>query len=135
MSDLLTTIEEMDVNENIKEPHLSYVIATLQERKKVVYSVFQRKETDLLLIDSSGFLIDSVFAGLTEKHIEYIAKNAPKNYKQNLLKILQDAEMMKGVFEIAVDMDTDIGKNITQNQDRVKNVIQYIKDNKMVFEF
>lgn len=119
----------------LAEPHLSYVSETLLERKKVVYLVLQRNETDILLIDSSGFLIDSVFAGLTEKHIEYIAKNAPNNYKENLLKILKDTEMMKGVFEIAVDMDTDIGKNITQNQDRVKNIIQYIRDNKIVFEF
>lgn len=135
MSNLLTTIEELDIEEIIKDPHLSYVIGTIQERKKVAISIFSRSKSNILLIASSGFLIDSVFAGLSEKHIEYIAKNAPKNYKENLLKILQDTEMMKGVFEIAVDMDTDIGKNVTQNQDRVKNVIQYIKDNRVVFEF
>jgi hypothetical protein len=32
-------------------------------------------------------------------------------------------------------MDEDLGEKITKNQERVRNVIQYIKDNRMVFEF
>lgn len=126
---------ELIIRGLLSEPHLSYVAETLMSRKKVAYSVLRRKETDIMIIDSSGFLIDSVFAGLIEKHIEYIAKNAPKKYKENLLKILQDTEMMKGVFEIVKSMDDDLGENITQNQDRIKNIVQYIKDNRAVFEF
>ena len=135
MSDLLTTIEELDIRENIRNPHLSYIKGALIEKTKVAFSVISRKETDIMLIASSGFLIDSVFAGLTEKHIEYIAKNGPINYKENLLKILQDKEMMRGVFEIVNFMDEYFGKNITKNQSRINNVIQYIKDNRTVFEF
>jgi hypothetical protein len=43
--------------------------------------------------------------------------------------------MVNGVFEIAKAMDEDLGRGATQNQDRVRNVIQYIKDNRIAFEF
>lgn len=135
MSDLLTTIEEINIEEMLRAPHLSYVVENLLDRKKIAASILRRNNEEILLIDSSGFLIDSVFAGLTENHIEYIAKNGPRDYKKNLLKILQDQAMMRGVFEIAKAMDEDLGENITQNQDRVKNVVQYIKDNRIAFEF
>jgi hypothetical protein len=135
MSDLLTTIEEMNATEHLKEPHLSYVVASLQERKKVSLDILKRHENEIILIASSGFLIDSVFAGLNEKHINYIAKNAPRDYKKNILQTIRDPEMLQEVFEIAKAMDKDLGENVTQNQDRLKNIIQYIKDNHVVFEF
>lgn len=135
MSDLLTTIEEMNIREILQEPHLSYIENTIQERKKAAYTVLNSKSDEIILIASSGFLIDSVFAGLTEKHIEYITITGPQKYKTNLLKILQDSEMMKGVFEITKAMDEDLGENTNQNQIRIKNVIQYIKDNRIAFEF
>lgn len=135
MENNLSIIEELNIEEMLRTPHLSYIIGTIQERRSASYSVLQRNKNNILLIDGSGFLIDSVFAGLTEKHIEYIALNGPQKYKENLLKILQDQEMMKGVFEIVKDMDTNLGGNVAQNQERIKNVIQYIKDNRIAFEF
>jgi hypothetical protein len=128
-------IDENDIKKNIHEPHFSYIEGTIMERKGVAYSILQRDENEILLAASSGFLIDSVFSGLSAKHIEYIAKNGPKDYKDNILKLLQDQEMMQGVFEIAKAMDDDLGRGATQNQERVKNVIQYIKDNRVAFKF
>jgi len=43
--------------------------------------------------------------------------------------------MMKGVFEIVKAMDEDLGRGSTSNQDRIKKVIQYIKDNRVTFKF
>lgn len=131
----LTSQEEFSIRGIIYEPHFSYIESTLANRKKVSMAILQRNVDSILSIDSSGFIVDSIFAGLTEKHIEYIAKNAPKDCKDNILKILKDKEMMGGVFEISKAMDEDLGGGVTQNQDRVKNVIQYIKDNQPVFEF
>jgi hypothetical protein len=127
--------EELNIRRNMKEPHLSYIEDSIVNRRRVSVLVLSKKENEILLIDSYGFMFDSVFAGLTEKHIEYIAKNGPRDYKTNILKLLRDQEMMKGVFEIAKAMDEDLGEKITKNQERVRNVIQYIKDNRMVFEF
>lgn len=131
----LSMLEELNIIENLKEPHLSYIIGTMVERKKVAYLVLGKDEKDILLIDSSGFLIDSVFAGLSEKNIEYITKKGPQKYKEALIKILKDQEMMRGAFEIVKAMDDDLGSGVTQNQTRIKNVIQYIKDNRVAFEF
>jgi hypothetical protein len=131
----LSMLEELNIIENLKEPHLSYVIGTVVERKRVAYLVLQKDEKDILLIDSSGFLIDSVFAGLSEKNAEHLAKKGPRKYKESLIRILRDQEMMQGVFEIVKALDEDLGSNIAQNQDRIKNIIQYIKDNRVAFEF
>lgn len=131
----LTSTEEFAIRGNIQEPHFSYSESSVINRKRVSISILQRNITDILLIDSSGFVIDSIFAGLSEKHIEHIAKNGPRDYKENILKILKDKEMMRGVFEIAKAMDEDLGRGSVRHQERVKNVIQYIKDNQVAFEF
>lgn len=128
-------LEELNIIENLREPHLSYIMGTMVEKKRVAYLVLQKDETDILLIASSGFLIDSVFAGLSEKNIEHIAKRGPQKYKESLIKILKDQEMMNGVFEIVKSMDEDLRGQATQNQDRIRSVIQYIKDNRIAFEF
>ncbi len=131
----LSLIKDIEIEESIKEPYLAYFSETIIDRKKVAYSLLNRKKEDILLIASPGFLIDSVFAGLTEEHIEYIALNGPRGYKENLIKILQDEKMMEGVFEIVKSIDEDLGQNIKKNQDRIKNILQYIKDNIVVFKF
>lgn len=124
--------KELSIRNNLGEPHLSYIEDSISNRKNVSSLVVSKNTNEILLIDSYGFLIDSVFAGLTEKHIEYIAKNAPQDYKNNILKILKDQQMMNGVFEITQSMDAN---NTMEHQKRIKNVIQYIKDNHVVFEF
>ncbi len=126
--------EDLKIRKFIREPHLSYIDSTIGNRKNVAYLVLQKKEDEILLIDKSGFIIDSVFAGLTEKHIEYIAKNAPRDYKKNILSALADKKMMDGVLEIVRSMDDDV-QGMTKNQERINNVIRYIKDNIIAFQF
>ena len=133
MAKNLDIMEEYEILESIKLPHLSYVMDTLTERKKVARNVLNRKTEDILLVDKTGFYIDSVFAGLNEKSIEYFAKYAPVEYKKNLMKIFQDKEMMDGMWETVKSMDDDEGNGSIQNQNRIKSVIQYIKDNQIVF--
>lgn len=135
MNNNLSLIEELNIEEYFREPFSAYVFGTLIEKKTVAYSVFQRKITDILLISSGGFLFDSVFAGLRDEHVQFISRSGPKDYKVNLLEIIRNKEKMVRVFEIAKAMDEDLGSNTTQNRDRVKNVIQYIKDNRIAFEF
>ncbi len=133
--DNLSISEELNIEEMMRTPYLSYVIPSLQERRRIAYSILERTVEEILLIDSYGFLIDSVFAGLSENHIEYVAKNGPKAYKENLIKVLQDQEMINGAHQIAKSMDDDLSNNQTINQNRLKKVIQYIKDNKLAFQF
>jgi len=135
MKEKISIVKEMEIEKNLREPFGDYISPSLIVKKKIAYSILDREDIAVLLLDRYGFTLDYIFAGLTEKHIEYIAKNAPKNYKENILKTLRDQEMMKGVFEIAKAMDEDLGRGATQNQDRVRNVIQYVKDNRIAFEF
>ena len=131
----LTITEELNIEQSFREPFLDVIFPELNDRKRVAYLILSRSNDEVLLLDDASFLVDSVFAGLTQEHISYIAKNGPKNYKASLLKILQDQEMMRGVFEITRAMDTDLGENVSQNQQRVALVIQYIKDNQIAFQF
>ena len=127
--------KEILIRNNLREPHFSYAEDSVFNKKKASILMMHKSNDEVLLVDSYGFNFDSIFAGLTERHIEYIAKNGPRDYKNNIMKMLRDQEMMKGVFEIAKTMDDDSGRNATDNQDRIRNVIQYIKDNKVAFEF
>lgn len=130
----LDLIEEIDYREKITTPFLGYVMGTLAERKKVAGEILTRKPEDLLLVDGTGFNIDSIFSGLNEENVEYIVKRAPLEYKESLAEILGDKEMMDGVWEIAKSMDDDEGDGQTRNQDRIKKIIQYIQDNQIAFQ-
>lgn len=133
MAKNLNIIEEYDLRALIESPELSYVENSVLERKKVAKNILNRKAEEILLINKTGFYIDSVFAGLDEKKIEFFAKNSPLEYKKNLIKIFQDKEMIDGVWEIVKSIDEDEGDGLMQNQKRVKNVIQYIRDNQIAF--
>ena len=129
---MITGVEEFDIITKFHFPHLFIRGTDFISKKIISNNVFLKNNEEVLLIVSEEFLYDSVFSGLSEKHIEYIAKNAPQDYKNNILKILKDQQMMKGVFEITQSMDAN---NTMEHQKRIKNVIQYIKDNYAVFEF
>jgi len=126
-------MEEYEILESIETPHLSYVLDTLMDRKKTARNVLNRKTEDVLLIDKTGFYIDSIFAGLSEKSIEYFAKHAPMEYKKNLMEIFRDKDMLDSMWETVKSMDDDEGSGTISNQDRIKKVIQYIRDNQIVF--
>lgn len=124
---------EFELIDQIEHPHLSFT-DNAKAKKNIAYQILNNYlANEIIIIDPYGFSIDSVFAGLTEAHIEYIAKNAPSDYKKAISSILKDEEAMKNINEIVKDMDNDKGGNL--NQTRINNVIQYIKDNKIVFEF
>lgn len=55
--------------------------------------------------------------------------------KKTILKGLKQKETVAGIIEISKALDVDLKNNSTQNQDRIKNVIQYIKDNQLAFQF
>lgn len=128
-------LEEFDILREVQTPHLIHKDFSLANKQKVAYSVLSRKPEEILLINSSGFYTDAVFAGLSGKHIEYIAKNAPSDYRQEIMNLLSQDYKHKEIMEIAQAMDEDLDDGSTKNQERVKNVIQYIKDNAEIFKF
>lgn len=135
MTEFLTTLEEFDLCEKLQFPHLLFYQKDIVSQKRLAFEILSKKEDEILLVTSYGFGHGGTLAGLSEKNIEYIAKNSPKDYKESLLKILKDQAMVREVFEVAKAMDEDLGRGATQNQERVRRVVQYIKDNRAVFEF
>lgn len=131
---LLSTLEEFDIIRKLQFPHtLSH--QNLSQKIALVTKMLSRSSAELLLVTPSGFSTDFILAGLSEKHIEYIALNAPNEYKKEIFDSMIKLSIIKEIFEIARSMDDDLGERVTQNQDRVRNIIQYIKDNRSAFEF
>jgi hypothetical protein len=128
-------LEEFDIISEIQTPHLIHKDFSLVTKKRVAYSILRRKPEEILLMNSPAFSVDAILAGLSEKQIEHIALSAPDEYRKEIIDSLRQDYKIKEIMEIAQSMDEDLGENSTQNQERAKNVIQYIKDNRVVFEF
>ncbi|HOW60594.1 MAG TPA: hypothetical protein P5548_01255 [Candidatus Moranbacteria bacterium] len=116
-------------------PHVSFEQDTIEQKKLLALYVLASDSQLVLLPTYFAFSYPAFIAGLNEKHIEYIAKNAPADYKRELMKAISQSYVLKEVFEIAKSMDEDLGRSSTTNQDRIKNVMRYIRDNRVIFEF
>ncbi len=134
MSNNLSTLEEFDAQRKFEFPHLLYVADNLTAKKNIAYTVLAKREDEILLMSPAGFEDAAVVAGLGVANIEYFIKNAPMEYKENLIKAINNSLLFKDVWEIVQSMDEDEGDGLTRNQERVKKVIQYIFDNKVVFQ-
>ena len=105
-------------------------------QKAILARYTMNLKEELSLIPSCyAFSYSGIIAGLTEKQVEYLAKNAPKDYKLELAKSIFDEYKMEDVMKIAKMMDEDLGTGITQNQKRIRDVHQYVLDNLVVFQF
>lgn len=131
----LDSIEEFDIMSDFTIPHLLLSATDTLAQKKIALSILKRKPEEFLLMNSTALETDFVFAGITLAGIQYIAINGPADYKESLLEATGNKETMEGVLKIAKAMDRDLGEGATQNQQRVRNVIQYIRDNQAVFQF
>lgn len=126
---------EDDVIEKLTIPYIFFPQNNLEQKKNLAIYIYNL-DSELLLIPSRfAFSYPAFLSGLSEKHIEYFAKNAPVDYKKELFSSIQKEYIVKEMIEIAKVMDKDLGDNINKNQSRIKNNIQYIKDNRIVFEF
>jgi hypothetical protein len=116
-------------------PQVAFPQDTIAQKKALARRIASLKNEELLFASAVAFSYEGFIAGITTEQIEYFAKNAPINFKKELAKSIQTEYRTKAVFEIAKLMDEDLGEGATQNQKRVKNVYQYIKDNWAVFQF
>jgi hypothetical protein len=130
MREYLSTSEEFDIIRNLQFPQ-TFVLP----KASLSLEILKREPETLLLISPYGFSSTSILAGFSLKHIEFIAKNAPTEYKMNILECLMNPGNIQEIFSIAKEMDDDQGNKEQQNQLRIQNVIQYVKDNLPVFQF
>jgi hypothetical protein len=133
--ELLDYFFEDNIIEKYSLPYIHFPQDSMSGKKMLAWHINNLPEDDLLLSPSTAFSYSSILAGLSEKHIEYFAKKAPRDYRAELFSSFSQEYKIKEVFEIAKAMDADLKNNSTKNQERIKNVIQYINDNRVVFEF
>lgn len=126
---------EDDLLERLVLPYVCYPQQDIRQRKILAWHVNSLSGDELLLPSAFLFSYAGIVAGINEKQIEYVAKNAPSDYKKELLTSILNEYRMKEVFEIAKMMDEDMGEGVMQNQKRIKNVQRYISDNWAVFQF
>lgn len=126
---------EDNLIEKLTLPYLSIEENSMRSKTNLAMDTLGLDNEILLIPSHSMFSYSAILAGLSEGQIEHIAMNAPSDYKKELLNSIMQAYKIKEVFEIAKAMDTALATNSTKNQERVQNVIQYIKDNQIVFEF
>lgn len=124
-----------NILERLTIPYIFFPQELLGEKIRLSKYIHNLEDELLLIPAPSLFSYPSVIAGMSENQIEYIAKNGPSDYKNELLKSIEQKFKIKNIFEIAKAMDDDLKNGVVKNQERVNNVIQYIKDNKIAFEF
>ena len=116
-------------------PYIFLPQVSIEQKKALAWHINSLTGEELLLPSIFLFSYSGIIAGLTIEHIEYILKNAPKDYKIELLKWFQNNYFMKDVLKIAKMMDEDLGENVTQNQNRIKKNFRFVSDNLEVFQF
>ena len=130
----LTNLEEFDIMRKLQFPH-TLPHGDLIQSSSVSSYISSKNADELLLITPSGFSNDFIFAGLLDTHIEFLANNAPREYKEEIIPLALEEENITSELEIAMHLDGNMRVASNMNQIRVKNVIQYIKDNRIAFEF
>lgn len=121
--------------DKLSSPHLYFPQETIGA-KRILAEYINGVENELLLIPVTfAFSYAAIVAGINERQIEYLTKSAPEEYKKELNGAIAQEYKIKEIMEIAKAMDEDLGGNSVRNQERTKNVIQYIKDNQAAFEF
>lgn len=126
---------EIDILEKFSLPHIFFPQNTIQQKEMLAWHVASLSGEEILLASSFAFSYEGFLAGLTMSQIEYFAKNAPVNYKRELINSINKEYKIKEVMEIAKMMDDDLGGGARRNQDRVMNVRQYVYNNQEVFQF
>lgn len=135
MSNQLSTLEEFDIVRKIQYPHTLYGVMTPENKRNVAFLIASRKAEEILLTSPLAFREPYIVAGMTERQMEYFALHAPRDYREDLLEAFSSQENIDDMLRITAMMDEEIGKGSTENRQRLRKVIRYVRDNQVVFRF
>lgn len=128
----MTPLDEYILQVELFSPYL-LPATTLLEQKGIARLMLFKSTEDLLLMDPYSFQFDIILAGLTEAHIEFLAIKAPQPIKTFLLQGFTDSETLQSAYNLAVSLDEE--HSSIKNKERILSVIQYVRDNNLVFRF
>lgn len=126
----LATLEEIDILTEIQSPEFVYSIESTEER--IIFSKYINSlpEKRIILLNLGLFNLPFVIAGLKESHVESIIKDEALVVKKYIFTNLSDTEFLKNVLEFSSELDRR--EKTTENTTRIKNLLQYLKDNKNI---
>ena len=135
MSNQLSTLEEFDIVRKIQYPDSLYGVMTPENKRNVAFLIANRKAEEILLTSPLAFRESYVVAGMTERQMEYFALHAPRDYRESLMQAFSSQENIDDMLSITAMMDEEMGKGSMENQQRLKRIIRYLRDNQIVFRF
>lgn len=126
----LTLLEEFDVITELQFPDFIYSTESLEEKIAFCAFINNLSEKRALLLDEGLFNFPFVFAGLQENNIEYIIREGGVVLKKIFYVNISDAGFINEILKISNELDNR--QKTTENTTRIKNIIQYLKDNKKI---
>lgn len=126
----LNPFEELDILIELQFP--DFVYATGSDEEKIAFSKYINSLSSqrILLVSATIFNFYFVIAGLKEIHIETLVKDGDHNTKKVLFSNISNLEFISQASDFAAELDRR-GKT-TENSARLKNILQYLSDNKYV---
>lgn len=135
MDNFLYALEEFDTIRKITFPHLLYDEMTPENKRNVAFMILGRKAEEILLVSPLAFGESYIVAGMTEQQIAYFSLHATRDYRESLMRAFSNQESITDMMQIATTMDQEIGKGSIVNQQRLRKVFNYLRDNQIVFKF
>lgn len=127
---ILNLFEELDILIELQFP--DFVYATSSDEEKIAFSKYINSfpSQRILLISATIFNFYFVVAGLKEIHIETLLKDGDHNTKKMLFFNMSTPGFLSQVSDFVAELDRR--DKTTENSTRLKNILQYLSDNKYI---
>lgn len=126
----LNIIEEFDILTELQSPDFIFSTDSLEEKLAFCKYITNLSSHRILLLHSELLNVPFVIAGLTEEHIESLFKDSGYNIKKALFSNMSNQNYLKQVQEFMTELDNR--NKTTENSTRLKNILQYLRDNKSI---
>lgn len=126
----LTLLEEFDVIAELQFPDFAYSTESFEDKIAFCNFINKLPERRILLLDDDLFNLPFVFAGLQEIHIEHLLKDGGYIFKKILYVNIADTDFFNEMLKFVSELDSR--NKTTENSTRIKNIVQYLKDNKHI---
>lgn len=126
----LTFLEEFDITMELEFPDFVYATNSMEEKIAFCNLMSGLSNRRIMLLYDDLFDYPFVIAGLQLGHIETLIKESDLDLKENIILNLSAPEFLKEVEEIIAELDRR--QKTTENSARLKNILQYLKDNKFI---
>lgn len=126
----LNQFEELDILIELQFP--DFVYATNSDEEKIAFSKYINSLPSQRILLTSATILNFYFvvAGLKEIHIETLIKDGDYNMKKIIFLNKSTQEFSRQVSDFANELDRR--DKTTENSTRLKNILQYLSDNKYI---